>query len=90
MRIMRFNDSIDAPALIAATAPVPRPRPDELLTRVRAAGVTPTELQWYPSTHTSDGGKRTGAIPGHEFSGIVEAADRFTVRTRLPRFILRT
>ena len=34
---------------------------------------TPTELRWYPTTHAPDGGKRTGAIPGHEFSGIVEA-----------------
>ena len=73
MRVMRFNDSTDAPALIAATALVPQPRPDEMLIRVLAAGVTPTELRWYPTTHAPDGGKRTGAIPGHEFSGIVEA-----------------
>jgi NADPH:quinone reductase-like Zn-dependent oxidoreductase len=76
MKVMRFNDSADAPALIAATASVPQPRPGEILTRVRAAGVTPTELLWYPTTHTPDGGKRTGAIPGHEFSGVVEAVGR--------------
>jgi NADPH:quinone reductase-like Zn-dependent oxidoreductase len=35
--------------------------------------VTPTELRWYPTTHALDGGRRTGAIPGHEFSGVVEA-----------------
>ena len=71
---MRFNDSLDSPALIASTAPVPQPGRGEILIRVHAAGVTPTELQWYPTTHTPDGGRRTGAIPGHEFSGVVEAA----------------
>jgi NADPH:quinone reductase-like Zn-dependent oxidoreductase len=76
MKVMRFNDSTNAPALVAATVLVPQPRPGEILARVQAAGVTPTELQWYPTTHTSDGGKRTGAIPGHEFSGIVEAVGR--------------
>jgi NADPH:quinone reductase-like Zn-dependent oxidoreductase len=76
MKVMRFNDSADAPALIAATASVPQPRPGEMLIHIQAAGVTPTELRWYPTTHTPDGGKRTGAIPGHEFSGIVEAVGR--------------
>ncbi|MGA7880006.1 MAG: alcohol dehydrogenase catalytic domain-containing protein [Terrimicrobiaceae bacterium] len=73
MRVMRFNDSSDAPALIAGTAPVPQPGRGELLIRVHTAGVTPTELLWYPTSHTLDGGRRTGAIPGHEFSGVVEA-----------------
>jgi NADPH:quinone reductase-like Zn-dependent oxidoreductase len=73
MNIMRFNDSFDAPALIAGTAPVPQPGGGEILIRVHAAGVTPTELQWYPTTHTPEGRRRTGAIPGHEFSGVVEA-----------------
>jgi NADPH:quinone reductase-like Zn-dependent oxidoreductase len=70
---MRFNDSSDAPALIAGTAPVPQPGRGEMLIRVHAAGVTPTELLWYPTTHTPEGGRRTSAIPGHEFSGVVEA-----------------
>jgi NADPH:quinone reductase-like Zn-dependent oxidoreductase len=76
MKVMRFNDSSAEPGLIAGTASVPRPGPGELLVRVHAAGVTPTELLWYPTTHTKDGGKRTDAIPGHEFSGIVEAVGR--------------
>jgi len=76
MKVMRFNDSSAEPGLIAGTASVPRPGPGELLVRVHAAGVTPTELLWYPTTQTEDGGKRTGAIPGHEFSGIVEAVGR--------------
>lgn len=73
MKVMRFNDSMAAPALIPGNAEIPQPGEGQLLIRVHAAGVTPTELQWYPTTHTLSGEKRNGAIPGHEFSGVVEA-----------------
>ncbi len=73
MKVMRFNDAKDSPALVRGTAPTPEPGAGEILIRVHAAGVTPTELHWYPTTHTREGGLRTGAIPGHEFSGVVEA-----------------
>ena len=45
----------------------------EILVRVMAAGVTPTELVWWPTTHTTEGKGRVGAVVGHEFSGVVEA-----------------
>ena len=56
-------------------ADIPRPTPSdgELLIRVCAAGVTPTEVIWYPTTHTENGEKRINAIPAHEFSGEVAA-----------------
>jgi NADPH:quinone reductase-like Zn-dependent oxidoreductase len=73
MKVMRFNDSRDTPALVVGIAPVPEPGRGEVLIRVHAAGVTPTELLWFPTTHKPDGTKRTGAIPGHEFSGVVES-----------------
>ena len=73
MKVMRFNDSTDAPALIPDTISVPQAGEGELLIKVRAAGVTPTELRWYPTTHGPDGARRSGAIPGHEFSGMVAA-----------------
>ncbi len=73
MKVMRYNDSAAAPALTAGEAPIPQPGPGQLLIRVHAAGVTPTELLWYPTTHALDGGVRRGAIPGHEFSGVIEA-----------------
>lgn len=73
MTVMRFNESADAPALVADKVPIPQPARGQILIRVLAAGVTRTELQWYPTTHTLEGGKRTGAIPGHEFSGVIEA-----------------
>ena len=53
--------------------PKPLPAPGEILVKVVAAAVTPTELLWYPTTHTPDGSPRRNAIPGHEFSGIIEA-----------------
>ncbi len=73
MKAMRVSDAKEGAALIAVEMPQPPPGPDEILIQVRAAGVTPTELLWYPTTHTKDGAARTGAIPGHEFSGIVAA-----------------
>jgi NADPH:quinone reductase-like Zn-dependent oxidoreductase len=72
MNVLRFNNNLNAPALIAGIAPVPEPKAEEILIRVYAAGVTPTELLWYPTTHGRAGEARSGAVPGHEFSGVVE------------------
>jgi NADPH:quinone reductase-like Zn-dependent oxidoreductase len=70
MRAMQVN-STGEPRLLAADLPQPQPGKGELLIQVRAAGVTPTELGWYPTTHHPDGTPRNGAVPGHEFSGEV-------------------
>jgi NADPH:quinone reductase-like Zn-dependent oxidoreductase len=78
MKAMRINDAQPGPLLIAATLTQPQPGDDELLIRVRAAGVTPTELLWYPTTHTKTGEVRTGAVPGHEFSGVIAALSNGT------------
>jgi NADPH:quinone reductase-like Zn-dependent oxidoreductase len=71
MKCIELTDSTDSPALIEKDVPRPRPREGEVLARVHAAGVTPTELAWYPTSRMEDGGKRTGAVPSHEFSGVV-------------------
>jgi NADPH:quinone reductase-like Zn-dependent oxidoreductase len=76
MKAMRVNGMGQGPALVAAELPEPQPAEGELLIRVRAAGVTPTELVWYPTTHKKEGGARTNAVPGHEFSGVVAALGR--------------
>jgi NADPH:quinone reductase-like Zn-dependent oxidoreductase len=68
MKVVR----IIPPGLIFDEAPQPVPGPGELLIRVYAAGVTPTERIWYPTSHQKSGEPRTGAIPGHEFGGVVE------------------
>jgi NADPH:quinone reductase-like Zn-dependent oxidoreductase len=59
--------------LIEVALPKPIPKPYEMVVSVRAAGVTPTELLWYPTTHNKDGSPRTSAVPGHEFSGEITA-----------------
>ena len=46
---------------------------------IYAAGVTPTELLWYTTTHNKDGEKRSRAVPGHEFSGVIAAVGEETV-----------
>jgi NADPH:quinone reductase-like Zn-dependent oxidoreductase len=53
-------------------APDPHPGAEEVLIRVHAAGVTPTELQWAPTSVTRAGEPRpVPIILGHEFSGEV-------------------
>ncbi len=71
MRALRLSDSTDAPGLIEDSVPQPRPQRGEILVRVHAVGVTPTEVAWVPTFQTKDGGRRSHAIPGHEFSGVV-------------------
>jgi NADPH:quinone reductase-like Zn-dependent oxidoreductase len=66
--VLHENNAVE---LIVAAMPMPNPVSNELLIKVKAAGVTPTELSWYPTTHTKDGSARLRAIPGHEFSGVV-------------------
>ena len=73
MKTMRVNANQQGPVLIASELAVPKPADNEILIRVQAAGVTPTELSWYPTTHAKDGSARIGAVPGHEFSGVVES-----------------
>ena len=74
MKAFCVTDSVTSGGLAEEEIPVPQPGPDELLIRVCAAGVTPTELRWYPTTHRKDGETRRRAVPGHEFSGVVAAA----------------
>jgi NADPH:quinone reductase-like Zn-dependent oxidoreductase len=73
MRAVRLGGSAGAPVLVESEAPVPTPHNNEVLIKVHAAGVTPAELTWYPTAHNKDGTERRGAIPGHEFSGVVAA-----------------
>ena len=73
MKAMQVNSSQHGAKLIPAEIAKPEPQDGEVLIRVHAAGVTPTELLWYPTTHTKDGAARTNAVPGHEFSGVIEA-----------------
>lgn len=73
MKAMQLGASNQEPILIQADVPQPQPGKGELLVRVHAAGVTPSEVHWYPTTHTKNGEARHKAIPGHEFSGVIAA-----------------
>jgi NADPH:quinone reductase-like Zn-dependent oxidoreductase len=53
-------------------APVPEVRSGDVLVRVRATGITPTELTWDESYQNADGTARIPGIPGHEVAGVVE------------------
>ena len=71
MKLLRVTETDQGPAVVEGDAAQPQPGRGELLIRVYAAGVTPTELLWYPTLHGRDGNPRAGAVPGHEFSGVV-------------------
>jgi NADPH:quinone reductase-like Zn-dependent oxidoreductase len=73
VKAIRILRSAPVPELIEEDIPQPKPGPGDLLIRVCAAGVTPTELLWYPTSRTKAGEERSRAVPGHEFSGIVAA-----------------
>lgn len=69
MRSMCLADCPSGLPLVERSVPQPKPGRGEVLIRVHAAGITPSELVWYPTSHTAHGDPRTGAVPAHEFSG---------------------
>jgi NADPH:quinone reductase-like Zn-dependent oxidoreductase len=73
VKVLRWNNSIDDPQLLEQENPLPQPGQDELLVRVYAAGITPSELFWYPTSHTRNGESRNHPVPVHEFSGVIAA-----------------
>jgi len=78
MKAMRLADSGATAVLVEENVPQPQPGRGELLIQVHAAGVTSKELLWYPTTHKKSGERRSRAVPGHEFSGVVAAAAKDT------------
>ena len=73
MKAMQINNADQGPVLILVELPKPQAGASEILVHVHAAGVTPTELLWYTTTHTKSGAARMRAVPGHEFSGVIAA-----------------
>ena len=72
MKAMQVNKA-DQGRLVLVELQKPEAGLGEILVNVHAAGVTPTELLWYPTTHTKSGTARMGTVPGHEFSGVITA-----------------
>src|ERR1051326_999836 len=52
--------------------PPPQPRHGEVLVRVYATGVSPTEPTWSTTWRTRADVERTLPIPGHDVAGVVE------------------
>lgn len=73
MKAMQVNKVDQGPRLVLVELQKPEPGLGEILVHVHAAGVTTTELSWYPTTHTKSGTERPRAVPGHEFSGVITA-----------------
>src|SRR5690242_250498 len=72
MRALRVDDRAN-PALQVGAIAIPEPGIGDVLVRVAAAGITPTELSW-PSTWVDrTGADRNPATPGHELCGEVVA-----------------
>lgn len=62
----------DAEALIAGEIPRSNPGAGQILVRVGATAIMPTEFQWDPTFQTQSGGPRPFPIVlGHEFSGVI-------------------
>ena len=55
MKAMQLKNAASGVTLVGAKLPQPTPGPGEVLVQVYAAGVIPTELGWYPTTHTRAG-----------------------------------
>jgi NADPH:quinone reductase-like Zn-dependent oxidoreductase len=74
MKAVRLHERTGPAGFVYEDAPVPQPRAGEILVRVHAAAVTPTELDWAPTWTTASGEPRSfPIILGHEFSGEVAA-----------------
>ena len=70
MKAIRLHARGGPEAFVYEEAPQSHPEEGEVLVRVHAAAVTPTELSWVPTWTRPTGDPRPlPVIPGHEFSG---------------------
>jgi NADPH:quinone reductase-like Zn-dependent oxidoreductase len=73
MRALHAYVKNDPSQLVYEDAPSPTLAPGDILVRVLASGVTPSELEWPSTWLHHDGTPRTPPIvPGHEVAGVVE------------------
>jgi NADPH:quinone reductase-like Zn-dependent oxidoreductase len=64
-------------SLVLGKIPRPQPKAGEVLVKIHATAVTPTEFQWFPTFHTPAGESRPfPVVLSHEFSGVVESLGR--------------
>jgi len=72
MKAVRMHARAGPEALVYEDVPTPEIGPGEVLVKVRAAGVTPTEFTWNSTFTTKDKKSRLPIIPAFEVAGIVE------------------
>ncbi len=71
MKAIRLHAFGGPEALVYEDAPEPQPHEGEVLVRVHATAITPTEFAWEPTWRTRSGEARPfPIILGHEFSGV--------------------
>jgi len=74
MRAVYLKSRAGTEALVAGEIPRPKPQAGEVLVKVRATAVMPTELQWFTTFNLPFGEPRPFPIVlSHEFSGVVES-----------------
>ena len=84
MKAVYLDKKGGADSLISGEIQQPSPNAGQVLVKVHATAVMPTEVQWSPTFQTRSGDPRPFPIVlGHEFSGVVEghssSDSRFTV-----------
>ena len=72
MRAIRLHRRGGPDELVLEDAAVPEIGAGDVLVRVSATGITPTELRWDETYQHVDGTPRIPSIPGHEVSGVVD------------------
>jgi NADPH:quinone reductase-like Zn-dependent oxidoreductase len=76
MRALHAYAQHDPSRLVVEEAPLPTLGSGDVLIRVHASGVSPSELGWDRTWVHQDGAARTPPIvPGHEVSGVVEGVE---------------
>jgi NADPH:quinone reductase-like Zn-dependent oxidoreductase len=74
MKAMYLDKRAGAESLVEGEIPRPSPATGEVLVKVHATAVTPTELQWFPTFNKQSGEPRSFPIVlSHEYSGTIEA-----------------
>jgi NADPH:quinone reductase-like Zn-dependent oxidoreductase len=74
MKAIFLNEKAGPEALVAGDLPQPRAGAGQVLVKVHATAVTPTEFDWFPTWNTPSGQARPFPIVlSHEFSGVIES-----------------
>lgn len=73
MHALRLHERAGPEQLVYEEAPLPAIGVGDVLVRVHAASITPTELRWPPTWEDRAGRDRRPVIPAHEVAGEVAA-----------------